>query len=59
MARKRSPLRPRRRAHWISNQRAEVAAGIGLFLAGAVLLHDAYDGRGADQPKLLRPFSFW
>ncbi len=49
----------RRRGHYIGNQRAEVLAGLGFFLLGAVLLRDAYDRRGIDQPRLLRPFSFW
>lgn len=49
----------RRRGHYIADQRAEVAAGVLAFLIGAVLLHDAYEGRGRDQPRLMRPFSFW
>jgi hypothetical protein len=30
-----------------------------MFLAGAWLLHDAYDNRGADTPLWARPFTFW
>jgi hypothetical protein len=37
----------------------EALAGLVLFGAGALLLHDAYDARGRKQPRILRPFSFW
>lgn len=37
----------------------EVGAGIVFFLLGAWFLYQAYDGRGRDTPKILRPFTFW
>lgn len=49
----------RRRRHYIADQRAEVLAGLAAFVLGAMLLHDAYEGRGRDQPRVMRPFSFW
>lgn len=33
--------------------------GLGCFLLGWYFLHDAYDGRGKDQPAWLRPFTWW
>jgi hypothetical protein len=45
--------------HLIASQRTEKAAGIGLFILGAVLLRDAYDNRGQDVPWWARPFTFW
>jgi hypothetical protein len=43
----------------ISDQRLEVVAGLGSFCLGWLLLHDAYDKRGQDQPRWLRPFTWW
>lgn len=40
--------RPRR--HLIADRHAEIAAGLVLFALGAVLLHDAWDGRGRRVP---------
>jgi hypothetical protein len=37
----------------------EVIAGLLLFVIGSWFLYQAYDGRGKDQPHILRPFSFW
>lgn len=48
-----------RRRHLIRDRQLEVLAGLGALVLGAILLRDAYEGRGRDQPKLLRPFSFW
>lgn len=45
--------------HLIRSRRAEQIAGWGLFILGAVLLHDAYDNRGAEVPLFARPFTFW
>lgn len=36
-----------------------VALGVAFFLAGWWCLYDAYDGRGRDTPKILRPFTWW
>jgi hypothetical protein len=47
------------RGHYIQSQRLESAVGLLLFVGGAFLLYDAYDGRGKDQPRVLRIFSFW
>lgn len=43
----------------IRNPAIEAAAGIGAFLVGWLLLHDAYDRRGRDQPRWMRPFTWW
>ena len=43
----------------ISDQGAAVLVGLVLFLAGAVFLHDAYEGRGKKSPLVLRPFTWW
>ncbi len=52
-------MAPTKRRHLISHRGAELAAGFAAFAIGALLLHDAYDGRGIDQPRILRPFFFW
>lgn len=43
----------------IADRRTAVVVGLALFVAGAIVLHDAYEGRGRDTPALLRPFTFW
>lgn len=45
--------------HWIRDPGAEKVAGLLLLVAGFVLLHDAYDGRGAKKPMVLGPFLPW
>ena len=45
--------------HVIADRRLEVAAGIGFFIAGGLLLRDAYEGRARKQPIWLRPFAWW
>ena len=50
--------RPKRR-HVIASRRAELALGFAALAAAGVLLSDAYDRRGHDQPWWLRPLSFW
>jgi hypothetical protein len=48
----------RRRRPWIADHRIEALLGGAAMLAGALLLRDAYDGRGRPTPPLLRPFQF-
>jgi hypothetical protein len=48
--------RPRR---LFADHRQGVVIGLGLFILGAIVLHDAYEGRGRNTPKILRPFTFW
>jgi hypothetical protein len=43
----------------IKNWKVAVVGGLVLFAAGAILLHDAYEGRGRKPPGILRPFTFW
>jgi hypothetical protein len=43
----------------IRDQSTAIAAGLALFAAGAYLLWDAWEGRGATTPRLLRPITFW
>jgi hypothetical protein len=45
--------------HLIASRRLEIAAGVGAFVLGAILLHDAFEKRGQPQPLLLRPFTWW
>jgi hypothetical protein len=43
----------------IQNQGHAIALGIGLFLAGSWCLYDAWERRGAQTPRLFRPFTWW
>lgn len=43
----------------VQNRNVAMWGGLGLFLAGAVLLHDAFEGRGRDTPLWARAFTFW
>jgi hypothetical protein len=43
----------------VREHKTAIVMGFGFFILGAVCLHDAYDGRGKQQPWWLRPFSFW
>jgi hypothetical protein len=36
--------------HFIQNRKAEIAVGVALFLLGALLIYDAFDGRGKKVP---------
>ena len=47
-----------RRPGIFRNHRVEALAGGLLMLAGGLLLKDAYEGRGIEQPRFLRPFTF-
>jgi hypothetical protein len=47
------------KGHLIADRRTEILLGFGLFIGGAVLLRDAYDRRGIEQPVWMRPFSWW
>lgn len=52
-------MAPKRTSHYIANRRLEIAAGVALFVGGSLLIRDAYDNRGRELPRLLRPFSWW
>lgn len=43
----------------IADRGLALALGMVAFGVGAVLLYDAYEGRGRSTPRLLRPFTFW
>jgi len=45
------------KGHLIADQRTETMAGLVLFLAAVVLLHDAYERRGRAQPFYMRLLS--
>lgn len=49
----------KRRRHLIADRRLELALGIAGFVLSSLLIRDAYEGRGIDQPRILRPFSWW
>lgn len=38
------------KGHFIKDRRVEITLGIFLFLAGALLLYDAFDARGKKLP---------
>lgn len=38
------------RGHFIQNRKYEILIGVILFLAGALLVYDAYDARGKKMP---------
>lgn len=44
--------------HLISDARLETVVGVVALVLGAVLLRDAYEGRGRQQPVFMRPFTF-
>lgn len=46
--------RVKKHGHIIANRHAEIVIGLVLFAFGAMLLYDAFDGRGK---KLIWPFS--
>lgn len=43
----------------VANRAVALYGGLVLFVAGAVLLHDAYEGRGRQTPLVMRPFTWW
>lgn len=38
------------KGHFIKDRKMEILVGVILFLAGALLLYDAFDGRGKKMP---------
>lgn len=40
----------KRRPAMLRNRDAEIVLGVTLFVAGAWLIHDAYEGRGRKRP---------
>jgi hypothetical protein len=49
----------RRRRPFVGSPTLGALLGLASFGLGWFFLWDAYDGRGADQPRLLRPFTWW
>lgn len=47
------------RRHLIADPTLETVAGLAAGALAWWLLWDAHEGRGRDQPKLLRPFTWW
>lgn len=47
------------RRRLFKDQRSAIIVGLVLFIGGAIVLHDAYEGRGRNTPLLLRPFTWW
>jgi hypothetical protein len=43
----------------LRSRQAQIGAGIALFVAGSLLIRDAYDGSGYQLPWFARPFSWW
>jgi hypothetical protein len=43
----------------VRRQETAIALGIGFFLLGSYLLYDAWEGRGGNTPRLLRPITWW
>ena len=42
------------RKAWVKNPKTALWAGIGFYLAGSILLYDAFERRGRDRPFGLR-----
>jgi len=42
--------RVQKKGHFIKNRNAELVTGALLFIVGAILLWDAYNGRGKNAP---------
>lgn len=47
------------RRRLFKDQSTAVLVGLVLFGVGALVLHDAYEGRGKSTPLVLRPFTWW
>lgn len=47
------------RRPYFRNHTTAAVLGLALMAAGAWCLHDAYERRGREQPRLLRPFTWW
>jgi len=45
--------------HFMKNRRTEIALGVILFLIGALLVWDAFDGRGKKLPWPLGAVAPW
>jgi hypothetical protein len=45
--------------HLVADRNMEILLGLAALALGALLLRDAYEGRGRSQPALMRPFSWW
>ncbi len=45
--------------HPIADRTTELWVGTAAFLLGGWLLWDAFEGRGRQMPRLLRPFTWW
>ena len=41
------------------SQTAAAIVGLSAFVVGWIALHDAWEGRGKDMPRILRPFTWW
>lgn len=41
------------------DRRVQIGLGVALFIAGSLLIKDAYDGSGRELPWMLRPFTWW
>lgn len=45
--------------HFMQNRKAEIAIGVILFMVGALLVWDAFDGRGKKLPWPLGAVAPW
>lgn len=50
-------LKPR--GHFMQNRRAEIFIGVIMFLFGALLVYDAFDGRGKKMPWPMGAIAPW
>ena len=48
-----------KRTGLLRNRKTEAALGAAMFVAGSLLIRDAYEGRGQPLPWFARPFSWW
>jgi len=47
------------RRRWFTDKRTAVAVGVLGFALGWKGFYDAYEGRGGQTPRVLRPFTWW
>jgi hypothetical protein len=44
----------RRRRPWVRDKRVALACGLALYVAGSLLIYDAYERRGRERPFGMR-----
>lgn len=47
------------RRPFVRDKNLGIGLGVAAFLLGSFFLWDAWEGRGGETPKLMRPFAWW